>query len=88
MYNALMGNEYRVSAIEQMKGAANRYVEWYEVYTDKGRTSTEVDDIRFATAFSCSAFGGIRYASKSRVAYDSMVNTIQSHTNTEAKKRD
>lgn len=87
LYNLTMGDGYKVSKVGDIKESAEKYIKWYEKNTDKGKTATEIEHLKFVTAFSNSAFGGIRYAETSRAAHDSMVKTINSHNNSTATKR-
>jgi hypothetical protein len=70
-----------------MKYQASKYIEWYENEFQKGVLAKDSDNMRFITAFSVSSFGGIQYAEGSQVAFDSMINTLESHNESKAKCR-
>lgn len=81
LYNEIVGYEFSIDNIEELKESSEALVEYYDKLYPSGDNMNEIEAIRYITAHSSSSFLGIQNPSKSYFAYDSMIKTLEAHSN-------
>jgi hypothetical protein len=81
LWNEIMGSNYSVNDISDIKKSSTDLISEYDLKFPEGVGMSETDMIRYSTAQSSSSFLGIQNPRKSRFAMKSMTGTLTSHTN-------